>query len=152
MKELHIRSKSPSDTLETAKQIAPLLHPGDLIIMDGDLGAGKTHFVKGLAAGLLSEDTVTSPTFGIANFYRAGQFDILHIDLYRITEIEAFLDLGLTDYFDSSVVCIEWGKKFAGCFDDYLLVSIKTSGNDERLITFAADSNKYHRIIDCLKK
>ncbi|MDR2691060.1 MAG: tRNA (adenosine(37)-N6)-threonylcarbamoyltransferase complex ATPase subunit type 1 TsaE, partial [Dysgonamonadaceae bacterium] len=136
---------------EIARKIAPLFHPGDLIIQDGGLGAGKTHFVKGFAEGFHSEDLVTSPTFSIANFYRTGRFDILHIDLYRIETIEAFNDLGLTDYFDQSVVCIEWGTKFAGYFDDYMLVSFESKGDNERLITFAGHSDKYNSITVSLK-
>jgi tRNA threonylcarbamoyladenosine biosynthesis protein TsaE len=146
-----VRSKSETDTKEMARTIAPLFQPGDLIILEGDLGAGKTHFVKGLAEGFQSEDPVTSPTFGIANFYRTGQFDILHIDLYRIATIEALNDLGLTDYFDQSVVCIEWGTKFADYFDDYLLISFEAKGDNERLITFSGHSDKYSSIIDGLK-
>ncbi|MDR0733941.1 MAG: tRNA (adenosine(37)-N6)-threonylcarbamoyltransferase complex ATPase subunit type 1 TsaE [Dysgonamonadaceae bacterium] len=141
-----ILSKSQTDTEAIAQKIAPLFQSGDLILLDGDLGAGKTHFVKGFTQGFQSEDSVTSPTFGVANFYRAARCDILHIDLYRIATIEAFNDLGLTDYFDQCVVCIEWGTKFADYFDDCLLVSLASKGANERLITFSGHSDKYNEI------
>ncbi|MDR1631635.1 MAG: tRNA (adenosine(37)-N6)-threonylcarbamoyltransferase complex ATPase subunit type 1 TsaE [Dysgonamonadaceae bacterium] len=149
--KIQILSKNQIDTKKIALKTAPLFQSGDLIILDGDLSAGKTHFVKGFTEGFQSEDLVTSPTFSIANFYRTGQFDILHIDLYRIKTIEEFNDLGLTDYFDQSVVCIEWGTKFADYFDDYMLISFESKGDNERLITFAGNSDKYNSIIDSLK-
>jgi tRNA threonylcarbamoyladenosine biosynthesis protein TsaE len=135
-KTIQILSKSQEDTIKIARETASLFRPGDLIILDGDLGAGKTHFVKGFAESYHSEDPVTSPTFSIANFYRTGKFDIIHIDLYRISTIEEFEDLGITDYFDTSIVLIEWGKKFADYFDEYTLVTFETKGDNERLITF----------------
>ncbi|MDR0768941.1 MAG: tRNA (adenosine(37)-N6)-threonylcarbamoyltransferase complex ATPase subunit type 1 TsaE [Dysgonamonadaceae bacterium] len=147
-KEIQILSKSEKDTIHIARTIAPLFHAGDLIVLSGDLGAGKTHFVKGFTEGYHSKDLVTSPTFSIANFYRTNQFDILHIDLYRITTIEEFLDLGLTDYFDQSVVLVEWGTKFADCFEDYMLISLASKKYNERLITFAGNGGKYESIIE----
>ena len=121
---------------------ALFFYPGDLIILDGDLGAGKTHFVKGFTEGYSSKDLVTSPTFSIANFYRTNKFDILHIDLYRISTVEEFKDLGLTDYFDQSIVLIEWGKKFEDYFDEYMLVSFESKGDNERLIMFAGNDKR----------
>jgi len=137
-----ILSKSQEDTKNIAREAASFFYPGDLIILDGDLGAGKTHFVKGFTEGYNSKDLVTSPTFSIANFYRTDKFDILHIDLYRISTVEEFKDLGLTDYFDPSIVLIEWGMKFEDYFDEYTLVSFESKGDNERLITFAGDSKK----------
>lgn len=137
--------------MNIAREMASFFQAGDLIILDGDLGAGKTHFVKGFTGGYGSKDLVTSPTFSIANFYRTGRFDILHIDLYRISTIEEFQDLGLTDYFNQSVVLIEWGTKFADYFEDYMLISLESKGYNERSITFTGNSEKYDSIIDKLK-
>jgi tRNA threonylcarbamoyladenosine biosynthesis protein TsaE len=149
--EYKILSKNQEDTIDIARQTAPFFQPGNLIILDGDLGAGKTHFVKGFTEGYNSKDLVTSPTFSIANFYRTGRFDILHIDLYRISTIEEFRDLGLTDYFDQSIVLIEWGTKFADYFEDYMLISLESKGYNERLITFTGNSEKQDSIITELK-
>ncbi|GHV29556.1 tRNA (adenosine(37)-N6)-threonylcarbamoyltransferase complex ATPase subunit type 1 TsaE [Bacteroidia bacterium] len=150
-KTFQILSKGQEDTKNIARKIASLFHPGDLFILDGDLGAGKTHFVKGFTEGYTSGDSVTSPTFSIANFYRTGEFDILHIDLYRISTIEEFEDLGITDYFDTSITFIEWGKKLVDYFDDYILVSFETKGDNERFITFTGNNEKYNSIINELK-
>jgi tRNA threonylcarbamoyladenosine biosynthesis protein TsaE len=144
-KTFQILSESQEDTINIAKKTAFFFNPGDLIVLDGELSAGKTHFVKGFTEAYHSKDLVTSPTFSIANFYRTGNFDILHIDLYRIATIEEFKDLGLTDYFDASIVLIEWGKKFTDYFDEYMLISFESQGDNKRLITFTGNGDK----IDC---
>jgi len=141
-KTFQILSKSQEETKNIARMAALFFYPGDLIILDGDLGAGKTHFVKGFTEGYSSKDLVTSPTFSIANFYRTDKFNILHIDLYRILTVEEFKDLGLTDYFDQSIVLIEWGKKFEDYFDEYMLVSFESKGDNERLIMFAGNDKR----------
>ncbi|MDR0757723.1 MAG: tRNA (adenosine(37)-N6)-threonylcarbamoyltransferase complex ATPase subunit type 1 TsaE [Tannerella sp.] len=148
--EFQLVSKSEACTKNMARTIARFFHPGNLIVLDGDLGAGKTHFVKGFAEGLGSADAVTSPTFSIANFYRTCSFDLLHVDLYRIASVDEFNDLGLSDYFDTSVALIEWGMKFADCLSEYLLVSFELNG-DERLITFASNGEKYDLMMDRIK-
>jgi len=124
---------------------------GDVIILEGDLGAGKTHFVKGFADGLNSKNVVTSPTFSIANFYKSRDITLLHIDLYRIATINEFYDLGLIDYFDQSVTMIEWGMKFEDYVDDFLLITIKILDNNSRLISFEIKGDKYNSIIDSIE-
>jgi len=149
--EFRIKSYSEEDTRKVAQKIARLFHLGDIIVLDGDLGAGKTYFVKGFTDGLQSKDLVSSPTFSIANFYRTDTSDILHIDLYRISNIDEFNDLGLSDYFDQSIVLIEWGKKFANYFEEYLLISFEINDDNTRTLTFTSESDKYNSIIDELK-
>ena len=136
-----------------AQKMAPLFHAGDVIVLDGDLGAGKTCFVKGFTEGFHSEDVVNSPTFSIANFYRAAQqLDILHIDLYRIETVDEFNDLGLFDYFDSSVVLIEWGNKFAGLFESCLLVSFQINDDNIRALKFECYGDKHTAKMNEIKK
>ncbi|MDR2585033.1 MAG: tRNA (adenosine(37)-N6)-threonylcarbamoyltransferase complex ATPase subunit type 1 TsaE [Prevotellaceae bacterium] len=136
-KNHQIISNSEEDTIRIAQKIAPQFGPGDVIILEGDLGAGKTYFVKGFTSAFHSKDLITSPTFSIANFYRTNKCNILHIDLYRITDIDQFNDLGLTDYFSQSIVLIEWGKKFASCFENYFLISFEINNDHTRTITFS---------------
>jgi len=150
-KKIRILSNSEADTRKVAQKIAQLFHSGDIIILDGDLGAGKTYFVKGFAEGFHSEDPVSSPTFSIANFYRSDKSDILHIDLYRISNMDEFNDLGLSDYFGQSITLIEWGKKFAEYFEDYLLISFEINDDNVRTLTFEAQGDKYNPIMDELK-
>ena len=109
------------------------------------------YFVKGFTDGLHSNDLVTSPTFSIANFYRTDVSDILHIDLYRISNIDEFNDLGLYDYFGTSIVLIEWGKKFAAYFENYLLISFMQNDDNTRTLTFASQGDKYDSMMNDLK-
>ena len=153
--EFSIESNSEAETRAIARKLARYFHSGDVIILDGDLGAGKTYFVKGFSDGFHSIDLVSSPTFSIANFYGTTAVDILHIDLYRISTVEEFNDLGLQDYFNQSIVLVEWGKKFASFFEDYLLISfeIHERGNEGcRTLTFSYIGNKYKPIMGELKK
>jgi len=151
-KHFQIFSESETDTKNIAKTIASVFKIGDVIILEGDLGAGKTHFVKGFADGLNSQNIVTSPTFSIANFYKSPVITLLHIDLYRINSLNEFYDLGLIDFFDQAVTMIEWGLKFEGFADDYLLISIEILDNNSRLISFENKGEKYNSIIDSIKE
>ena len=148
--ELKIISNSEEATRKVAQQVAQFFRSGDLIILDGDLGAGKTYFVKGFTDGLHSNDLVNSPTFSIANFYRTDTSEILHIDFYRISTAEEFNDLGLYDYFSQSIVLIEWGKKFANNFEDYFLVSFEINDDNTRTLTFASHGDKYDSTVNKL--
>jgi tRNA threonylcarbamoyladenosine biosynthesis protein TsaE len=149
--EFRIISNSEEETREVAQKIARLFHPGDMIILDGNLGAGKTYFVKGFVENFQSKDLVSSPTFSIANFYRSDLTEILHIDLYRISNIDEFNDLGLYDYFGQSIALIEWGKKFEDYFEEYLLISFEINDDNTRTLTFTSHGDKYNRTIDELK-
>ena len=150
-KHFQILSESESDTKKIATAIAPVFKMGDVLILEGDLGAGKTHFVKGFADGINSQNIVTSPTFSIANFYKSPAITLLHIDLYRINTLNEFYDLGLIDYFDQSVTMIEWGLKFEDYVDDYLLIKIEIHSDNFRLISFESNGDKYNSIIDIIK-
>jgi len=148
--ELRYLSNSQEDTQKVAQKIARLFSAGDIIILHGDLGAGKTCFVKGFTKGCQSTDCVTSPTFSLAHFYKSNVVDILHIDLYRIETVDEFNDLGLTDYFDQSIVLIEWGEKFAACFEAYITISFEITGDNTRTITFTSNADKYDSLINIL--
>jgi len=150
--EFCVRSDSEEQTRTIAGTIARFFHSGDVIILDGDLGAGKTCFVKGFTEGVRARDPVNSPTFSIANFYRTDVTDILHIDLYRISTVDEFNDLGLHDYFEQSVVLIEWGKKFATSMEDYIIISLAINGDTTRTLTFTNQCDKYESVMDELKK
>ena len=153
VEKFSIISDSEGNTQTIAQKIAPIFRAGDLIILDGDLGAGKTCFVKGFTEGLHSKDVVNSPTFSIANFYRTNELsDILHIDMYRIATIDEFNDLGLIDYFDQSIVLIEWGKKYKEIFESYFMISFQINDNNIRTLTFEYHGDKYETVMTGLKK
>jgi tRNA threonylcarbamoyladenosine biosynthesis protein TsaE len=104
-------SKSCEQTLAFAKEYAKTLCAGDVVILDGDMGAGKTLFSKGVALGLGIEEEVTSPTYAYMNDYDGRLF---HYDCYRIESVEQAEQLGLADYFDMGGIClIEWAQNIA---------------------------------------
>ena len=109
-----IISHSPAETFDFGRQFASSLKKGDILALAGDLGAGKTHLVKGLASGLGVESEVTSPTFTLIHEYPGGRFPLYHVDLYRLDSAEEVLKIGLDEYLESSgVTVIEWADKFA---------------------------------------
>ncbi len=142
---LQINSNSVEQTKAIAKNIADIFDIGDLIILDGSMGAGKTHFVQGILQAYDYQNKVISPTFNIANFYETDSVTVLHLDLYRLESIEEFDDLGIIEYFETSIVFMEWGKKIADNFDEYLLISIEHDENEDnmRQINFLAKGKKY---------
>ena len=104
-------SKSREETEAFAQEYAKSLKPGDVVLLDGDMGAGKTVFSKGVAKGLGIEEEVTSPTYAYMNDYDGRLF---HYDCYRIESIEQAENLGLADYFDMGGIClIEWAQNIA---------------------------------------
>jgi tRNA threonylcarbamoyladenosine biosynthesis protein TsaE len=107
-----IQIKSLEDTKKFAFDFAKNLQAGDVIVLDGDLGAGKTQFVKYIAHALHSEDEVQSPTFPIIIEYEAD-IPLFHFDLYRLKSANELYNVGFYDYLESDGICfIEWGKKF----------------------------------------
>lgn len=114
-------SHSEKETINLGKKLGFLLKPGDLILLCGDLGGGKTTFVKGLAEGLeVNIDFyITSPTFSLINIYE-GKYTIYHIDLYRLEFID-IQELGIGEYLNDGIVIIEWADKLKeNLKDDYL--------------------------------
>lgn len=108
-----ITSHSPADTFAHGSALATTLRAGDVVALDGDLGAGKTHFVKGIAAGLGCEGDVTSPTFTLVHEYTGGRLPLFHFDFYRIESEDEVLRIGLDDYLGAGgVLVIEWAGKF----------------------------------------
>ncbi len=109
-------SRSREETIEFAKNYAKTLKRGDVILLDGDMGAGKTVFAKGVALGLNIEEEVTSPTYAYMNDYDGRLF---HYDCYRIESVRHAESLGLADYFDMGGIClIEWSQNIAELIPD----------------------------------
>lgn len=133
-------SSSPTDTLEFAKKIAEDLKPGDIITLDGDLGAGKTVFSKGIAKGLGVTDEVTSPTFIIMQTYSGGRLPLYHFDVYRLEDSDELAETGAEEYlFGDGVSVIEWAEIIEDILPDSIIRVIITrdpeKGDDYRKIT-----------------
>jgi tRNA threonylcarbamoyladenosine biosynthesis protein TsaE len=105
------RTESPEDTRELAASLAKLVRDGDLLLLSGDLGAGKTAFVQGLGAALGVEDRITSPTFTLAQEYEGSSLRVNHLDVYRLTDSAEVHDLGLPELLEDGVTLIEWGER-----------------------------------------
>ena len=128
-------SHSESDTRSIAKALSERVTAGTAILLCGDLGAGKTAFVKGLAEGLgLSSDDVTSPTFTLVHEYRGGRLPLIHVDLYRLERADLD-DLGMdAQLADEGVLAIEWAERLTRPLPAALSVLITDAGDDEREI------------------
>ena len=108
-----IISSSVEDTIAHGRTIAATLRRGDVLALCGDLGAGKTHFAKGILSGLQGDAPVTSPTFTLIHEYPGGRLPVYHFDFYRLEDEDEALKIGLDEYLDGDGVClIEWADKF----------------------------------------
>lgn len=108
---MEILTTSPEETEALGEQFAGFLRPGDVVTLDGDLGAGKTAFSRGVLRGLGYAGRVTSPTFAIVNEYHTDRADVAHFDMYRIMDEQALFELGFDEYLDGKrIVLIEWSE------------------------------------------
>lgn len=135
---LDIISNSPEETIELGRRIGSQLKGGEVIGICGPLGSGKTHLIKGIAAGAGAQDSkqVNSPTFVIVNEY-SGRLDIYHIDAYRLNSIAEFEMLGFDEYcHPQSVVLIEWADKIESALQaiDYIRIELQHAGETKRKI------------------
>ncbi|MCL2379280.1 MAG: tRNA (adenosine(37)-N6)-threonylcarbamoyltransferase complex ATPase subunit type 1 TsaE [Coriobacteriia bacterium] len=142
----HIESSSAAQTIDVGHELGKCLQPGDVIILSGDLGAGKTKLASALAQGLGITESVTSPTFAIMKQYTAGRIPLNHLDLYRLDAAEQLDDLDFWDIVApdaGEVVLIEWGdmfKKVVACAD--LQVVLQITGTDSRTIELLSLSER----------
>lgn len=105
-----IEARSDDETRALAVALSPVLIPGDLIVLAGDLGSGKTTFVQGMAAGLGITEHVTSPTFILMKEYLGGRYPFMHLDIYRLGKFQELIELGYDEFLDPSyVLAVEWG-------------------------------------------
>ncbi len=137
-KFLSVTSTSLEDTRIIGAALGPVLLPGDVVSLSGDLGAGKTALVQGLAAALGVRDRVTSPSFTIVHEYK-GRYPILHLDVYRLNSFQEVIDLGFEELLDpGAVLVVEWGEAVAPMLPSrYLEIDMRQGdGDDERILYF----------------
>lgn len=140
---LVIRTDSAQGTRSVGEAIGTLARPGDVVLLSGDLGAGKTQLVKGIAQALGVPEHVTSPTFNIMLVHE-GRIPLYHVDLYRLEHADELEDI---DYFDTleadGIVAVEWGDRFPEAAPpDHLLVELNICGDAERELKVAAVGEK----------
>ena len=129
-------TRSEAETADAGRQLAAALHAGSVILLLGDLGAGKTAFVRGLAEGLgVSPDAVTSPTFALLQEYRHGRLPLFHADLYRLNDPREVDDLGLEEIAEDGVLAIEWAERLPRPPRSATIVRITHGEGDVRRVT-----------------
>jgi tRNA threonylcarbamoyladenosine biosynthesis protein TsaE len=153
---LELLSRSDEDTQEFGRRLGACLRGGEVLAVDGDLGAGKTVFIRGLAGGLaLDPDVVYSPSFTLVAEY-PGQIPLTHIDLFRLCEpvsVEDFEEIGLREHLDpTGVTAIEWATRLAEGISAFTVrVAIDESGSTGRRIRLAVDSQRGKRILEAFQ-
>ncbi len=134
---MEYRTHSEQETEALGEKLAGSLRPRTVLAFTGDLGAGKTAFIRGLARGLGVTDRVTSPTFTIVNEYEGDPLPLFHFDMYRLTSSEELFDIGWEDYLHRGGVCaVEWSENVADALDGAVSVDIRRGpGDNDRIIT-----------------
>ena len=129
-------TNSPQETERVGAALGAVLQPGTVLAYEGDLGAGKTAFTRGLARGLGVDDPVTSPTYTIVNEYLGGRMPLFHFDMYRLRSADDLWDIGWEDYLDRNGVCaVEWSENVREALEAPVTVRIEKLGEEARRIT-----------------
>ena len=153
MKKFTVTTRSPAETRELAARLGPKLEPGDVVALKGELGSGKTEFVRGLAQGLeVSPETpVASPSFVLAHEY-PGRLTLVHVDLYRLDPVPPELLPDLEEYlFGSQVAAIEWAERLENFLPPaYLEVHLRITGDEEREITFRGAGDRGQKLLNVI--
>lgn len=135
-------------TMKLGLQLGLRLKAGDIVCLNGDLGAGKTHFTKGVAKGLGIEDQITSPTFTIVNEYESGRLKLYHFDVYRVNDPDEIANIGFDEYiFGKGVSIIEWSEYIEDLIPeeriDIVIKKLSDKGDDYRNISINSFGSRY---------
>ena len=154
MNNLKVISKSPLETLKIAELFASVLSKGDIVVLTGDLGAGKTKFVEGFLHKFNLQDEISSPTFNIVNEYISGNDRVYHFDLYRLEDSDEFYEIGGEEYFEDGICLIEWGELIQDALpQDYITIKICKNSSDENMRSiefYIKDVFKYQKFKEVL--
>ena len=140
---MKLQIKSAEEMEQLGSKLAGLLKPGDLVLLAGPLGAGKTTLTRGIGKGLKSEGTIQSPTFVLARTHRIPNGKLVHVDAYRLSSAVELDDLDID--FENSIVIVEWARDYLdGYSENFLTVEIdRTSEDDERVVTLTPTGNRW---------
>jgi tRNA threonylcarbamoyladenosine biosynthesis protein TsaE len=147
-------SRSPEQTRRVGMRLGSLLNPGDLVCLVGDLGAGKTTLVQGIAAGWGSLDQVSSPTFVLVNVYRHPSGGRLyHLDAYRLGSANEAIDLDLDNMIETGPLVVEWAERvWAALPMEYLRVSLRYVDENQRDLVMTAKGDHYQAMLITLRR
>ena len=134
MEQYQFISKSETETKNFAKQLASKLKTGDVVVLTGELGSGKTKFTEGFLSYFGLENEISSPTFTIVNEYKKDNINIFHFDVYRLEDISEFYESGGDEYFEQGICLIEWGELIQDALPkNYLNIVFEKSEDDENI-------------------
>lgn len=146
-KPLFLKTSSGSETQAIGYEMGQALSPNAVVCFFGDLGAGKTTFIKGLASAIsgCTPNQISSPTFTYLNIYQGQGTTVYHFDLYRLRDVDEFLSMGFDEYlFQGGVSCIEWSERITSILPSNCLhVTLNHTGEDEREVTIAPQRQSY---------
>jgi tRNA threonylcarbamoyladenosine biosynthesis protein TsaE len=140
-------SLSPAETRRLGRRLAALLQPGDVLLLQGDLGAGKTCFAQGIGAGLRVKEAVKSSSFVLVNEY-SGRLHVYHADLFRLEDPREVFELGLEENAAAGLLLVEWPDRAPQEMPpEHLLVRFEATGDRSRRISFEARGARYQRLL-----
>lgn len=148
-------SHSEEDTKKIATNLANKLNLGDIVILSGDLGSGKTKFTEGFLSFWNLEDEISSPTFTIVNEYTKNNINIYHLDVYRLNDIDEFYAIGGLEYFNTGICIIEWGELIEDLLpQNYIKINFSKDDKNEsiRYLKFKAYGERLQNILKELKQ
>lgn len=148
------KSNSENDTKNLARLIASKLKKGDLIVLCGDLGSGKTKFTEGFLSYFGLENEISSPTFTIVNEYKKDDINIYHFDVYRLEDSSEFYEIGGDEYYENGICIIEWGEIIEDALpNDYIKIDFSRNLDDEnsRTLNIQSIGSKYDTLVDSCK-
>ena len=150
---MQLESSSPRQTSRIGALLGRYAEPGDVFLLCGELGSGKTCLTQGIALGLGVEEDVRSPTFVLATIHQ-GRIPLYHIDLYRLDRVAEVLDLGLEEYLaGDGISVIEWADKALEVFPQpYLMVSLTYEGEKSRIIQMEPMGERYDRLVQRVRE
>lgn len=148
---IEVRCATEDDTRRVAGRLSATLQPGDIVVLAGPLGSGKTLFTQGLAAGLGVEEPVVSPSFVLVREYRSGFLPIVHADVYRLGSLNEFADLDVFEHASEGVLVIEWGHAVDSVLPlDHLRVEFEVEDDGTRLLRLTPGGIWRGRNLDAL--
>ena len=153
MYKIDIKSNNTADTLKIGNSLSKLLSKGDIVVLSGELGSGKTKFVEGFLENYGLENEISSPTFNIVNEYLSAEDNIYHFDVYRLEDSDEFYAIGGEEYFEKGICLIEWGELISDVLPkDFIHITIHKDLINENLRVFEIEVNDNSKYIDILNK
>lgn len=153
MKYVKLISHNEKETLDFGKTLASFLKKGDIVVLTGDLGSGKTKLTEGILTYYGLEDEISSPTFTIVNEYIKDDTKIFHFDVYRLEDSSEFYAIGGEEYFENGICIIEWGEIIQDALPkDYIHIKFERNDADEniRILNITSYSEKYDELLNKL--